>query len=360
MRRGYKRKFAVREDGVLQRGRILKKKASKISTDPTPFFKSLLNPLGSLSAGRVPDLAVYPSSTAVIEFEYSQSSFAVGSPSAVGYAGGALHLSSNGATYMVEGDTTTDTTFAFASQTVSGSDTWSGNSALGNVLLPGCNNLQGFTDALRIVGAGINVEFIGNDSNNEGVIVSSYLTSPSCEHNAQYTFVNLSAMQNSKYNYNGAAKKGTSIAWMPVDTLDLTYGRAAQPTTITSYRLDSNQARNYGTLQWHASGLNTSAPPKFRVTIRVHYECIQSADVYSTRNDEGVTVAPEALTTAFATAAEHNGPGPAHDSMSLVRKMDFIHRVLGGLRKVAVAASAAAIGTTAYRMALPYDKYGYA
>lgn len=357
MKRSYSRKGSKRYDYAIK-GRLAKFQQASVSNDPTPFYRSLLNPLGTRIAGRVPDLACYPSQSVVIDFETTQTG------GSAGCSGGYLLLTSNGPGYCIESDPSTNAAIAFISQTRSGSDAWQGGSGSGNTALPGANNLVAYLDAYRIVGAGINVEFIGNDSNNQGQITCAYYTSASHERDNAVVWTDNTKLENAKFNYTGAVKNGCYAAWLPIDTDDLNYGKVAAPTTATTARVDSTGARNFGSIQWHASGLSTTEPPQFRVTIRVHIEAIAASTLYAMRSDEAVVVNPGALSGAFATAVDSNKPGPAVTPAVVAAKNVSLSRLLAPLykhaRKAAVAAGTAAIGSMAYRMAQPYDKYGYA
>jgi len=335
-----KAKYAVRRDGVLQT-RLKNYTKPKVSTDVLPFYRCLLNPIGYGGGGRVPDLAVYPSATAVIDLECNFEG------NELGVASGVLILTSNGPRFWTSNNACTTTSLGVNSTAVdSASNTWSGNTTTtGNTLLNGVSSIQSYNDGYRIVGAGLNVEFLGNDANNQGTLVAAQRTATRCAKENRMNYASLAEMQAEKQNYSGAAKNGCYLAWKPADTDDLNYGNASEPENPMTYSrvwyqdaVGVEDTRNYGALHFWAFGLSTNPVPSFRVTIRVHIETLQSASVVSTRGDQGICVNPGAVANGFMMAADKNVPSASKSQRGLewldqsVRASAFVGAgLLGGM-----------------------------
>lgn len=296
---------SLRHDKV-QLGRTLLQSESDVQ-DSSHYLQGLFAPLAyNGGQARVPDFTTYPTQTSTLQLEVTQTA------NATGNAGGTLALNSFATRYYVEASGSTDTTISYTSNTGTTSNTWGGNIVGGNTNLSGWASIVANYSAIRVAGAAIQVEFIGNDQNNQGQITSAFLTSSDIEYfgNTTYGFGNQTNIENFRYNYTGAAKNGTYIHFLPIDMEDLKFGEISAGGSIvahTSYRLQNGQ-KQYGALQWHASGLATGA--SFRVTIRLHLEGLVNYE-YADLDTGSVCIDSKALELAGQIAAQSQAPGPA-------------------------------------------------
>jgi hypothetical protein len=286
---------SVRHDGVLTRRLLLSNKASTCNSGE--YTAALVAPMCYAGGeARVPDLVSYPTQTSSLQLEINVPANTDNAASPTYSCGGQLLLTTNGPRYYQEGydgtSYSTDTAFVYKTVAVANNNTWSSNYAgTPNTLLPGTYNLSNTYAGYRIVGAGMVVEFCGNDQNNQGEIAATFVTSLDYARGgaAAGAFV---TMQNFRNNYCGAAKKGASCRFTPIDEEDLVMGTASVPQ---SYSVDSvqksgrrwyqeesrdtaalNDTKNYGILQWHATGIASSAT--FRVSIRIHIEGLVTSE----------------------------------------------------------------------------------
>ena len=344
-------------------GNHAKRKFTEVSgsvTNGAEYCKAILAPFSS-SGAKVPDLAAYPTNTSTFQLEYTQVALQTTSTSSSTYcAGGALVLSSGFACYCPEVtgvgapatviNGTNDDTFVYvapgggtnpinvykhvnptgAGISASNNGFSTGSSGLENNAIPGVESLYTTYSASRLVGAGLRVEFIGNDQNNQGLITCCQVTSLDCvqeriNNNNQgisktpfsnwgnnvsgvTTFSGTtqflspiygqSALENFRNNYSGAAKDGCFVGYSPLDDEDILMGNMVSPEAVSvggtaagtpsgAYNVAGvNWARtsgygnfgteNTGVLHWHAQGIASGA--QFRVYIILHYEGIPRTD----------------------------------------------------------------------------------
>lgn len=270
-----KKTSSVRRDGILGKRVMPPSRPREVKSH---WLASLVAPLVYEGGqARIPDTISYPTCTSTIQLELTQSA-----NTAQGQLGGVLCLTSNGPRYFAEDPTSP---FSFISTTVANNYTYGGTTALGNTLIPGAYNLCLNYTAYRIVAAGIQVEFIGSDSNNQGQITASYQTSSDVSLNAAFYLGTQAAMENARTNYTGPAKDGANVHWIPLDMEDCVFGDATTPASTMFYPRRWTPAsaayagtKNYGGLQWHAQGLSSTSAAQFRVTIRIHVEGIPTAE----------------------------------------------------------------------------------
>jgi len=316
------------------------------STNGEKYVLSVMDPFSQHGA-RVPDLASYPTTTSCVQLEYTQT--AVANSDALGYScGGALMLNSGYINYCPEiytgtSDGTRDSRFSYAAPGGGGAskaNTYnfvspygavgsSNNLASGvnNLSIPGCDAMQANYSATRLVAAGIQIEYIGNDQNNQGLITCCQVTSLDVQQsytsytdqgatgwlpfknwsnaagvittagaNAITPVISQSLMENFRGNYSGPAKDGTKVNFQPLDDDDLLLGNMVNIATnvtpnansyASSYNYYLNNhirttteasfaQQNLGMLQWHAQGISSTA--QFRVKIMCHFEGIPNTD----------------------------------------------------------------------------------
>jgi hypothetical protein len=307
------------------------------------ILASLGAPFSSKGAGaRVPDLNLQASTTGTFMLEITQTA------NAGQCTGGILNLCSGAITYCEETSSSTDSIIRYCSggnyggtggspntqgQVEVTNPVWERTTTSGgaagdqfNKLLPNFSTVYGQVSGLRITGAAIQCEFTGNDQNNQGLI-TSYSTSWSdieqgkgfsgVANDVSAPFLMLSSQsyaENFRTQFNGAAKNGVNLSWLPADNGDLEYGTVprvtgggtdsilapisgaflpvgatctarqwgyAYSTRSTSLACGETDrsVRNYGALAWHASGLATTA--SFRVTVIVHTEMLPINDIPS-------------------------------------------------------------------------------
>lgn len=320
----------------------------------------LANPFDYDKSPRIPDLAAYPTCVSTLQLEITQlSSVQVGG----GYCtGGAVVLHNGGVSYVPEiamyagslntAHASSDGTIqlfspggaaaASANVYVPASTTYAGIATTDhggafttNYFIPGVDSLMANSAASRIVAAGIRVEFIGNDQNNQGLITGANITALDIQDFYQVNIENgvtpsasgfydvnyaattgqittspklnwctpcqsQSALENFRNNYSGAAKDGIVLTYQPLDDVDLFMGPGTNRTAsgaagYLQYSEQTNTTRqpmsqaggsallqqgvgvtNQGLLQWHAQNIASTA--MFRVYVVLHMEYIPKTD----------------------------------------------------------------------------------
>jgi hypothetical protein len=323
------------------------------SVDGAEFIKAQRAPF--LANGpRVPDACSYPTTTSTLRMEVTHR--AQGNAGAL-CAGGVLYLASDGVYYCPEVANVTNeyiktVSGGVTSSVVSSDDsikhtglftggaagttenTWTdytSSEALGtsfdlddvkaNYLVTGYDQLKKQFSSMRIVGAGLDIQYIGNDQTNEGLISTASLNSRDImyqtlinktyasnasqtlwypvgvinaanqgwqkvpEKTVQVALNSLIQINNFRNNYQGPAKHGAYMTASALDNKDYEFGLASNTTGSNlygnesgagSYAIATLEQRNLGALQWHASQINSAA--RFRVFIVVHVEGIALAD----------------------------------------------------------------------------------
>jgi len=290
----------------------------------------------SVSGVRVPDMCTYPTQTGILRQEITVASGLNGT------CGGCLVLQSTGVYYGSEvgtdsfsvdgltidnigGTVSTDSTILhygmFTGGTTPDVNVYSLPNATttlpnnnGNTLLNGYANLNSTMSAMRIVSAGIDVQFLGSDENNQGLMTGCYLTkndiqyrvekgnvgttgifpnSTSNWHNnpgsapgyklMQMGLSSLTDIVNFRDNYQGRADKGIYLTASAVDNRDYEMGRlfvqslGNTESKPLAQRTDDLR-QSLGAIQWHATGLSNQA--RFRVFIIVHVEGLMTTDTF--------------------------------------------------------------------------------
>lgn len=335
-----KRKGSARYDYTAQKKYKLGDTFTKQSIDTNggdQILASIGAPFSKEAAGaRFPDLNMQASATSTFILETTQK------VNAQGCTGGILNLNSAATYYCEEQSGSTDGQIKYCSNGTFGSQTgvaggnngqidysktyWEASDAgdlaatVRNKLLPSWGSLYGQASGLRITGAAIQVEFTGNDTQNQG-LVTSYATSWSDIEQQRgptaYPIITdgtglciastQTVAENFRTNYNGAFKNGVNLTWLPSDNGDLEYGTVpvVNPTGISILGNATNKApcanlpltrlwgfaptlatisvgatdrdvRNYGSLMWHVSGGAVGA--SCRVTVVVHTEWLPVND----------------------------------------------------------------------------------
>ena len=335
--------------------------ATRVRPNAAHYIDALANPFTFTGEARIPDLAAYPTNTSTVQLEVTQPAF-LSKDGTTSICGGALVLMNGLISYCPEiaqcGVAATsagqsgDQQFKYyapgagglasANQykipDLSGTTTTASSHGSGsgsNFVIPGLVSLNASQGGIRLVGAGLRVEFIGNDTNNQGLISGVYVSSNDVEQfcqaavrtpssltscsfctenvvagantetftqNFQTPVYSQTTIENFRNNYSGAAKDGIELVYTPVDDIDMKMGPGFDITSngyTQSYQALSNCTRqpyggaanislpspngcsvgNQGLLQWHATGLGVpSTGVQFRVYVVCHLEFLEKND----------------------------------------------------------------------------------
>jgi len=193
----------------------------------------------------------------------------------------------------------------------------------GNTLLNGYNTLNTEYSAVRIVSAGLDVQFLGDDSSNKGLIVGCFQTKNDLQYRVdrglkttaivpnststwdwnttvnkrrQMGLATLKEIVNYRDSYQGRADKGVYLTASAVDNRDYELGRTfaldiTNTFGLTRFTGSDEQRQSLGNLQWHATGCNSTA--SFRIFIVVHVEGLLASDTL-TLGELAVCVDPNA------------------------------------------------------------------
>ena len=354
---------AYRRDGITAGKRKYHQMtgAAKVRPNAAHYIDALANPFTFTGEARIPDLAAYPTNTSTVQLEVTQPAF-LAKDGVTSICGGALVLTNGMISYCPEiaqvgvaatlGGQSSDGQFKYYAPGLGGNNSpntykipdLSGATTVNsshtinstaNFIIPGLVSLNAQQGGIRLVGAGLRVEFIGNDTNNQGLISGCYVTSNDVEQYAQNAvrgnaglascpffteqtnlgvvtevtcqnwqtpITSQSAMENFRNNYSGAAKDGIELVFSPVDDIDMKMGPGFDVTMegfAQSYQALSNCTRqpyggpanisvtspngcsvgNQGLLQWHATGLATPGTGvQFRVYVVCHLEFLEKND----------------------------------------------------------------------------------
>lgn len=342
---------AVRRDGVLDQRSLIG--ADEGAVSGLHYMQALVEPLDySDGQARIPDFITTPTQTATLQLEITQPNTGVGGV----LNGGCLFLTSNGPRYYCEQPTSTDNAITYYSTAASASNTYGGLTlTTGNTLIPGAYSAAQAFSGYRIVAAGLLVEYIGNDTSNQGTIVSTFANSTDVS-NAQIANIGaMSTIENFRHNYTGAAKSGTYVRYLPCDLEDCVIGNCNTPGVLGNVNRRwvsggaNSDAKNYGLLQWHANGLATTGS-SFRVTIRIHIEGFLNTE-YSGQDSGKVCIAPDLFGKMLATCGNVQDPTAAQPVAVRRSAVDVINSVYQewrrldpGLRNMAATAAAVAVG----------------
>lgn len=380
MKRSYTGEY--RRDGNNAKRTLVAPKATPGHLNGQGYLEKLANPFETDGIpAKIPDLASYPTTTSCLQLEVTNTAFQSGT--GIYSAGGVLVLMPGGVSYCPEFGAdgvgtlhSTETGFKYLSpggggasasnkyyapvpsSSLTGTQTPFGQGGGANTFLPGSESLNLSCSGLRIVAAGLRVEFIGNDQNNQGLITSAFVTSMDIENsfisykagtgyggnpfcnwssttltvtentalNYRLPTVTQSDLENFRGNYSGPAKNGTEVVFEPLDSIDqlisnpcptggysvpyelnqycTNTARITQPdywTSTTGNESDGLGVNNVGALQWHAMGLASGA--SFRVSIMVHYELIVRNDYTSYEKPQMCLSDPIATELAQCLAA---------------------------------------------------------
>jgi len=299
---------SYRRDGISKRKRLVSHAAS---TNVAPSLDSALKivetlaaPFGTEGGSRVPDFLSVPTCTTKLELECTQV-FTTADKA----VGGVLELSTMGCMYKTENAaTSTEAAIAFINDARTASNTWNGTAVGSNKNMPGVYSLSTGATAMRITGAAINVEFMGNDANNQGLILTAGLSGADVEFMGRTHLTSVSDIENWRNNYNGPAKNGALIRWIPLDNQDWEFGKidsSAVGGLVFNRTGGTSGHRQFGALQWRA--INMAVNASFRVSVVVHIEYLP-LNTYGPLGEESITVAaPVILDVASALSNIMNG-----------------------------------------------------
>lgn len=242
-------KGSVRYDRVLAPA-LQATGASTSTQKPGAYALALLDPEKSKSCV-IPDLGSYPTST------YTLRESVTINTSAGGSGGIVIRLLATGA-YALENITTTaDAAYTYDA----------------NVNLSGQTIATATYRASRIVGASMRWEFLGNDSNNQGIGVISSYANTNIDASIPGT---LPIQRNARNTLILPAKDGGMAIYKPADSSNFNF--EALPTSTYQY----------GALALHFSGCAASLPIAI-AHITVHYEAVALVSVGEFDDGSGAT-----------------------------------------------------------------------
>ena len=404
-----KRKGSARYDGTADKrfklGDLTTGLGSMMPDDNggSKILASIGAPFSTKGAGaRVPDLNLQSSTTATFLLELTQT------VNANGVTGGILNLCSGAITYCEEAlPTSSDAQIVYCGsgpyaggafglvgtngQVKVDEPTWQRTEASAaitvtrNKLLPNFSTVYGQASALRITGAAIQVEFTGNDQNNQGLITSYNTSWSDIEQSQGFSgypddlsggtnpFMNSTQAfaENFRTQYNGACKNGVNLSWLPVDNGDLEYGTVPRITSgysnlapvggvflpvvrIPPCRLwgmdatspTDRDVRDYGSLVWHVSGAAASTAT-FRVTCIVHVEMLPINDTPSLGVDMAIAKPLNGVMAVISGNATGNTTGtPAETEATTEARGDMLEKAAQAAKKATNDDSLSTIAST--------------
>ena len=333
----YKKQFkrpskgSVRYDGTTQSRILALSEESPMASSPLHYGAALASPLVySSGEARIPDMILIPTQT--MSFQLETTLFNDGN----GNNAGMLQLTSQGPRFFTATGAGVNPDPWLWSGT--GGVRWSVDPSAAATswsntigLLTGWRSLA-VCNGARVVAAGLQVEFLGNDQNNQGLITGAMVSSSDMQENAALVnsdasgstggqYFDQTRLENSRFNYSGPMKKGLNLHWYPIDTADMEFGTTPISTTSAlslyntpfSSRLITGGtasgdgtgaigARNYGGLQFATQG-GVALAAALRVTIKVHYETL--VRTVNDGQDQGeICVFPEAVPASTMHAAK--------------------------------------------------------
>lgn len=280
-------KGAYRKDSVLQT-RVFNPEREKSVQSSMDYVHALVSPLDyGAGEARVPDFLSMPTQTSCIQLETTQT------VNAFNCTGGYLYLTSTGVFYKQENAASTDAAITYPTTTLL--TTESPYDATTNQLIRGAQTINAQYAGYRVVAAGILVEYIGNDANNQGQITAANLSSVDLSYLATH-IGSQTNLENFRHNYTGAAKNGAYLRYFPVDPEDLVMGRSplVGAVSIPTNRRNAGETKQWGMLQWHVGSMAVGSA--IRVSIRVHVEGLINTEGLGV--DTGVSIVDSSTMSA--------------------------------------------------------------
>ena len=241
-----------RGDGIDFGDSLINLQKKEKSVGKHDYLHTLLNPLDLTASARIPDFNGHPVSVYTDQIELT---IAI-------KAGNGTHgftvFFENGGLYVINEATGAidDCTYTAASVVTPGTAT--------------ASNLLTYR-ASRLVSAGFQMEFIGNDSNNAGMTSVAYLSKPDWGANGNTVTTALkttqTALQNTRLNWSGPLKNGCKGTYRPLDPQDFLYGTPLKANPAWNTVIDYVHMR--AAFQVHMTANNDCS---IRVTAVGHFE----------------------------------------------------------------------------------------
>ena len=253
---------SVRRDGVAGTSMLSKRhlldNMMKDKQTKEQYLENLAAPLDVTQGCRIPDMCAYPSSvfTDIVETTVTIDADAGGA-----YRGGFfVAITPGGIAVYREAAASTSAVIVF--------------DAAALTLASGAASVKAGYKSSRVVGAGMLIEFIGSDSNNQGMIQGTYLTSQDL-YASLGGFTSVTALVNSRMSFSSAFKNGMQGHYVPLDPNDLLYRPVYNPTGDAFTDANAAGYRPSCGFQVH---VNSNAGVNVRLTVVGHYEGLPLTD----------------------------------------------------------------------------------
>lgn len=254
---------SIRTDGVAGQSLNTKKMLQKMKTmhkqTKDEYLNTIIRPLEVTANCRIPDHTSYPSATFSDQLESTLQVRA----DATGSHGFIVVFTPGGITVYTESAASTAGVIAY-------------DNAVNQRAFGGAAVVAGYRLS-RLVGAGINVDFIGTDSTNGGLIHVAYLNSGDFRVNNTISYyTSLNAIAESRLNYNGPLKNGFKGHYLPLDPYDFIY-RA--PYNATSNNFTQVYPEDYLPICAFQVTVSANSTVNLRLNAVGHYEGLTISDV---------------------------------------------------------------------------------
>lgn len=255
----------VRKDGVNSGKSLLVQQRDDNTTETgaEDYLYSLLYPLNLTTLARIPDLNGHPVCCYTDQIEatidiQSQAAGAGVHGFTVWFQNGSLFLVNEGTT-----STAVNCTYDATSTVTMGVATTA--------------NVAAYSQA-RLVSGGFQMEFLGNDSNNAGLVTVAYLSKP--EINAAGATVsnicktNQTNLQNARNTWSGAFKNGCKSRYVPLDPQDFVFNVLTSASPMAWNTAVSTQVQR-AAIQVH---IVANQAVSVRITAVAHFEGLSADD----------------------------------------------------------------------------------
>lgn len=262
--RGSIRRDGVAGTSVLSKRHLLEA-MTKDKQTKEQYLTNLVAPLDVTQGCRIPDMCAYPSA---VFSDIVETTINIEQDAGAAYRGGfGVAITPGGVVVYRESAASTSAAIAFDATPVARAS--------------GVASVKAGYTASRIVGAGLLVEFIGNDSNNQGMIQAAYVTS---QDEANPTgglsfFQNVTGLVNARMSFSSALKNGLQCHYVPLDPNDFIYRPPYnQPYGANSDDLTTNYGNNFRPGCFIQVHCNSNASVNVRLTVVGHYEGLTATD----------------------------------------------------------------------------------
>lgn len=207
---------------------------------PGEYARCLLDPENSPCVS-IPDEASYPTTLFTVKQEIALPASAAGGSNGIRVTLGPVPI------YETESGASTDLVYAYSAA----------------VSVDAVTNIQNTYRGCRLVAASCRAEFIGNDTNNKGVVVATSISRNfgNAEFDLDDTLPGAYAVhRNYRETIVGPVKDGAVVLYRPVDSM-----------SFTMLRTNSAANYSYGQFVLHFTGLDTAAP-NIVIYLTCHYE----------------------------------------------------------------------------------------